>query len=178
MEDWLVTFGTFQENLPAGTGAANHYLPVNNKSLVVSIFPIFLSSFSFQQSPSDSECFYFYFLLDDQVSILAAGTFFGALFAFPMGDMVGRKWGIVASCMIFCLGVGLQLDTHWATFAVGRVIAGIWCGMLYYDIAVFLTTTYVFLGTHLMFSPHVSIRGKLYITYYNAVTSSLLLSVI
>ena len=36
MEDWLVTFGTFQENLPAGTGAANHYLPVNNKSLVVS----------------------------------------------------------------------------------------------------------------------------------------------
>ena len=47
MEDWLVTFGTFQENLPAGTGAANHYLPVNNKSLVVSISPISsLSSFS------------------------------------------------------------------------------------------------------------------------------------
>ena len=56
---------------------------------------------------------------------MSAGTFFGALFAFPMGDMVGRKWGIVASCMIFCLGVGLQLDTHWATFVVGRVIAGI-----------------------------------------------------
>ena len=36
MEDWLVTFGTFQLNPPAGTGAANHYLPVNNKSLVVS----------------------------------------------------------------------------------------------------------------------------------------------
>ena len=42
-----------------------------------------------------------------------------------MGDMVGRKWGLVASCMIFCLGVGLQLDTKWATFVVGRVIAGI-----------------------------------------------------
>ena len=42
MEDWLVTFGTFQLNLPAGTGAANHYLPVNNKSLVVSISPILL----------------------------------------------------------------------------------------------------------------------------------------
>ena len=42
-----------------------------------------------------------------------------------MGDMVGRKWGIVVSCMILSLGVGLQLDTHWATFVVGRVIAGI-----------------------------------------------------
>jgi Sugar (and other) transporter len=39
--------------------------------------------------------------------------------------MVGRKWGIVTSCVIFSLGVGLQLDTHWATFIVGRVIAGI-----------------------------------------------------
>ena len=72
--------------------------------------------------------------LFQQVSILSAGTFFGALFAFPMGDMVGRKWGLVASCLIFCLGVGLQLDTHWATFVVGRVIAGIGVvrrGMLY-----------------------------------------------
>ena len=36
MEDWLVTFGTFQSNLPAGIGAADHFLPVNRKSLVVS----------------------------------------------------------------------------------------------------------------------------------------------
>ena len=38
MEDWLVTFGLFQENLPANLGAADHYLPVNSKSLVVSSF--------------------------------------------------------------------------------------------------------------------------------------------
>jgi len=98
MEDWLVTFGTFQENLPAGIGADNFYLPVNQKSLVV--------------------------------SILSAGTFFGALFAFPMGDMVGRKWGIVSACIIFSLGVGLQLDTKWSTFVVGRVIAGIGVGLV------------------------------------------------
>jgi MFS family permease len=54
------------------------------------------------------------------VSILSAGTFFGALLAFPMADIVGRKWGIIASCGVFCLGVGLQLDTHWAAFVVGR----------------------------------------------------------
>jgi sugar porter (SP) family MFS transporter len=64
------------------------------------------------------------------VSILSAGTFFGALFAFPMGDLVGRKWGIVASCVIFSFGVGMQLDTHWPVFVVGRVIAGIGVGLV------------------------------------------------
>ncbi|KAJ7226629.1 monosaccharide importer [Mycena haematopus] len=64
------------------------------------------------------------------VSILSAGTFVGALLAFPMGDMVGRKWGIVCSCVVFSLGVGLQLDTKWATFVVGRVIAGVGVGLV------------------------------------------------
>lgn len=62
------------------------------------------------------------------VSILSAGTFFGALLAFPLGDKIGRKWGLISACVIFCLGVGLQLDVRWATFVVGRVIAGIGVG--------------------------------------------------
>ncbi|KDR84447.1 hypothetical protein GALMADRAFT_133742 [Galerina marginata CBS 339.88] len=64
------------------------------------------------------------------VSILSAGTFFGALLASPMGDLAGRKWGIILSCLVFCLGVGLQLDTKWATFIVGRVIAGFGVGLV------------------------------------------------
>ncbi|KAF9535187.1 monosaccharide importer [Crepidotus variabilis] len=64
------------------------------------------------------------------VSILSVGTFFGALLAFPMGDMVGRKWGLVASCLIFCVGVGLQLDTKWSTFIGGRVVAGFGVGLV------------------------------------------------
>lgn len=75
----------------------------------------------------------YYLPTNDQslvVSILSAGTFFGALLAFPMGDIVGRKWGIIASCAVFCLGVGLQLDTNWATFVVGRVIAGFGVGLV------------------------------------------------
>ncbi|CAK5261934.1 unnamed protein product [Mycena citricolor] len=64
------------------------------------------------------------------VSILSAGTFFGALVAYPMGDIVGRKWGIIASCCVFSLGVGLQLDTQWATFIVGRFIGGIGVGLV------------------------------------------------
>ena len=36
MEDWLMNFGTFQLDLPSGIGAGNYFLPVNDKSLVVS----------------------------------------------------------------------------------------------------------------------------------------------
>ncbi|PPQ96345.1 hypothetical protein CVT26_005029 [Gymnopilus dilepis] len=64
------------------------------------------------------------------VSILSAGTFFGGLFASPMADTFGRKFGLIYSCLVFCLGVGLQLDTRWATFIVGRVIAGIGVGLV------------------------------------------------
>jgi sugar porter (SP) family MFS transporter len=62
------------------------------------------------------------------VSILSAGTFFGALIAFPLGDMVGRKYGLVSSCVIFVVGVGMQLSTSWGVFVTGRVIAGLGVG--------------------------------------------------
>jgi SP family sugar:H+ symporter-like MFS transporter len=87
MPDWLNTFGVYDPTQP-DLGINGHYLPSNDKSLVV--------------------------------SILSAGTFFGALIAFPLGDILGRKYGLIASCVIFCLGVGLQLDTSWAVFVVGK----------------------------------------------------------
>ncbi|KAF8316833.1 monosaccharide importer [Clavulina sp. PMI_390] len=62
------------------------------------------------------------------VSILSAGTFVGALLSNPIADGLGRKWGLVFSCLIFSLGVGLQLDTHWAVFVLGRVVAGMGVG--------------------------------------------------
>ena len=77
-----------------------------------------------------------------------------------MGDMVGRKWGIVASCLIFSLGVGMQLDTHWPTFIVGRVIAGIGVvckAVLLHHVQ--FSNYHLFLGPCVMSSPHVSIRG-------------------
>ncbi|KAG8941486.1 hypothetical protein FRC03_004494, partial [Tulasnella sp. 419] len=39
------------------------------------------------------------------VSILSAGTFVGALLAAPLGDILGRKWGLVAGCFVFSIGV-------------------------------------------------------------------------
>ncbi|PPQ66864.1 hypothetical protein CVT24_008572 [Panaeolus cyanescens] len=64
------------------------------------------------------------------VSILSAGTFFGALVAFPAGDLLGRKWGIVFGCLVFSLGIGLQLDDNFVVFTVGRVIAGFGVGII------------------------------------------------
>jgi len=100
MQDWLNVFGQFDP-----TGTVTQAIPTKGMYL----------------QTSDKSLV---------VSILSAGTFFGALLAFPMGDMVGRKWGIVCSCVIFSLGVGLQLDTHWATFVIGRVIAGLGVGLV------------------------------------------------
>lgn len=43
------------------------------------------------------------------VSILSAGTFFGALLASPMGDLLGRRFGLMVSAgVVFNLGVILQ----------------------------------------------------------------------
>ena len=103
MRDWLNTFGKYNVSVPGG-----RYLPTNDKSLVVRHICYFRTPYH----RTDSR--------NHKVSILSAGTFFGALFAFPMADRVGRKWGIIASCGIFALGVGLQLDAHWVTFVVGR----------------------------------------------------------
>jgi len=65
------------------------------------------------------------------VSILSAGTFFGALLGAPMADIVGRKWGIIFSCLVFSVGVAMQTaSTAMALFVVGRVIAGLGVGLV------------------------------------------------
>lgn len=42
------------------------------------------------------------------VSILSAGTFFGALIAGDLADFIGRRLTIIAGCAVFTLGVVLQ----------------------------------------------------------------------
>lgn len=65
------------------------------------------------------------------VSILSAGTFFGALFAAPMADYIGRKRGIIAATLIFSIGVAMQTaSTKLPLFVVGRVFAGLGVGIV------------------------------------------------
>lgn len=38
------------------------------------------------------------------VSILSCGTFFGALIAGDVSDIIGRKWTIIMGCVIYIIG--------------------------------------------------------------------------
>jgi len=65
------------------------------------------------------------------VSILSAGTFFGAVIAGDIADFVGRRLTIIAGCMIFSLGVVLQVaSTHYGLLVAGRLIAGLGVGFV------------------------------------------------
>ena len=65
------------------------------------------------------------------VSILSAGTFFGALAAAPLGDFLGRRLGLIASTFVFIFGVILQTAaTALPLFLCGRFFAGFGVGLI------------------------------------------------
>lgn len=65
------------------------------------------------------------------VSLLSAGTFFGALTAAPAGDFFGRRLGLMVSTLVFTLGVILQTAaTAIPMFVAGRFFAGYGVGMI------------------------------------------------
>lgn len=65
------------------------------------------------------------------VSILSAGTFFGALGAAPVADFVGRRWSLISSTLVFTLGVILQTAaTSIPLFLAGRFFAGFGVGWI------------------------------------------------
>ena len=47
------------------------------------------------------------------VSILSCGTFFGALIAGDLADIIGRKWTIIMGCIIYIVGM---FDSSMAIF--------------------------------------------------------------
>ncbi len=55
----------------------------------------------------------------------------GALLGAPAADILGRRIGIIISCLVFSLGVALQTgSSNLATFIVGRVFAGLGVGLV------------------------------------------------
>lgn len=66
------------------------------------------------------------------VSILSAGTFFGALLAAPFADILGRRIGLMAAAgIVFNLGVILQTaSTAQPMFIAGRFFAGLGVGLI------------------------------------------------
>ncbi|KAG0680161.1 hypothetical protein C6P40_002978 [Pichia californica] len=73
-------------------------------------------------------------------SILSAGTFFGALIAGDTSDFFGRRITIISSCIVFIVGVCLQIaSTTVALLAVGRVIAGFGVGGVSATIIIYMS---------------------------------------
>ncbi|KAF4463918.1 sugar transport STP1 [Fusarium albosuccineum] len=65
------------------------------------------------------------------VSVFTGGAFFGAFFAGPVGDRLGRKWTILIGALIFILGGGLQTGAmHIDYLYSGRCLAGVGVGFL------------------------------------------------
>lgn len=65
------------------------------------------------------------------VSILSAGTFFGALIAGDVADFIGRRATIIIGCGIFIVGVILQVaSTTIPLLVVGRAVAGVGVGFV------------------------------------------------
>src|SRR5690242_20432726 len=102
------------------------------------------------------------------VSILSAGTFFGALTAAPTADFLGRVNGLVASNVVFCVGVILQtIATDIPLFVAGRFFAGYGVGMISATIPLYQSET----------SPKW-IRGAIVGCYQFAITIGLLIAAI
>ncbi|KAF4983530.1 hypothetical protein FZEAL_1065 [Fusarium zealandicum] len=65
------------------------------------------------------------------VSVFTGGAFFGAMFAGPVGDRLGRKWTIFIGAVIFLVGGALQTAAmHINYLYSGRCLAGVGVGFL------------------------------------------------
>lgn len=103
------------------------------------------------------------------VSILSAGTFFGALLAAPTADYMGRRWAMIFQAgIVFNLGVILQTAASAIpTFVAGRFFAGLGVGLLSATIPLYQSET----------APKW-IRGTIVGCYQFAITIGLLLAAI
>ena len=65
------------------------------------------------------------------VSVFTGGAFFGAMFAGPAGDYIGRKKTIMLGALIFIVGGSLQTAAQSLDYLyAGRAIAGLGVGFL------------------------------------------------
>ncbi|KAB8238600.1 High-affinity glucose transporter rgt2 [Aspergillus alliaceus] len=102
------------------------------------------------------------------VSLLSAGTFFGALGAAPVADYFGRRIAMIIDSFVFCFGVILQTAaTSIPLFVAGRFFAGFGVGLLSATVPLYQSET----------APKW-IRGTIVGAYQLAITIGLLLAAI
>ncbi|KAG6844267.1 hypothetical protein H0H87_008303 [Tephrocybe sp. NHM501043] len=101
------------------------------------------------------------------VSLLSIGTLVGALCGAPIADYLGRRYAMVTECIIFAVGVIIQISatTSWQQFAVGRWVSGLGVGALSAAVPMYQAET----------AP-ARIRGTLTATYQLFITFGILVA--
>ncbi|KAI0721758.1 general substrate transporter [Fomitopsis betulina] len=101
------------------------------------------------------------------VALLSIGTFAGSLIGAPTADALGRRYAMVAECMIFCVGVVIQISSAhvWQQFAMGRFVSGLGVGALSAAVPMYQAET----------APS-QIRGTLTATYQLFITFGILVA--
>lgn len=101
------------------------------------------------------------------VSLLSIGTLVGALLGAPIADMFGRRYAMSTECVVFTIGVIIQITSEhvWQQFAVGRLISGLGVGALSAAVPMYQAET----------APS-QIRGTLTATYQLFITFGILVA--
>jgi sugar porter (SP) family MFS transporter len=100
------------------------------------------------------------------VSILSAGTFFGAIIAGDVSERIGRRPTVIGGCLIFAIGVVLQTASSTLGLLVaGRLIAGFGVGFVSAIIIVYMSEV----------APR-QVRGAIISGYQFCITIGLLLA--
>ncbi|KAL5522838.1 hypothetical protein ACEPAG_8856 [Sanghuangporus baumii] len=101
------------------------------------------------------------------VALLSIGTLFGALGGAPLSDITGRRNAMSIECVIFTIGIVIQLASisAWYQLAIGRLIAGIGVGGLSAAVPMYQAET----------AP-AQIRGALTATYQLFITFGILIA--
>lgn len=81
------------------------------------------------------------------VSILSAGTFFGAIISGDAADFIGRRTTIILGCLIFIVGCVLQTaSTSLALMVPGRLIGGLGVGFISAIVILYMSVRHLFLS--------------------------------
>lgn len=78
------------------------------------------------------------------VGLLSIGTLIGCLIAGPLANRFGRKWCIPPWCLIFCIGVVIQMAVQsgqWVGIVMGRWVAGLGVGALSVLVPLYMSET-------------------------------------
>ncbi|KAJ1023439.1 hypothetical protein NDA16_003056 [Ustilago loliicola] len=101
------------------------------------------------------------------VSLLSVGTAIGVLIGAPLADKFGRRWAMVVECIVFDIGVIIQVTsfTAWYQVAIGRLVTGLGVGALSSAVPLYQSETV----------PR-QVRGALVGTYQLFITLGILLA--